>query len=211
MTANTNTFHIDSNNMTFTLDLLGQGDVLLQIPYVLAKNIHKVESTRTGGQFEFEVINSNNSETTTVLLKSISYNPRKLSLSYDDKDVSVTPPRIVACSDSITLSPCKDDDFKASDTVIVYATVFNTHFRDMVPCNVITEIRDPNDVTVALKWEACTSERTGAIGPRTSAVVSTGWKPEEAGNYTLKFYVLDDIDRFTSMYALETKPVVISP
>jgi hypothetical protein len=198
VTSVANTFHINSETNTMTWDFIGQGIVELHIPAKLTPYVDDVRTVRGGGQFTHTSATAN--ATTTVVIEDLTYYPRLLAVGYEETDLDdyqfeFPDSEVMVCSSVITIAPCFDDvDINPGDNIIVMTPIRNA-IDATVPCTAVTQVRDPQGLTIALYWTPCTTSPRGSIGPNGSAVISTDLKLYDPGTYTVVTIILDDLDR----------------
>lgn len=208
VTSVSDTFHIDELTESMVWDFVGQGRVELHIPYELTPYVSDVRSVANGMRFTHTT--TTDGETTIVVIEDLSYYPRQIDVKYDSYDFPIRVPdhEVEKC---LSIAPCVDvDEINPGDNVIV-TTLIRNDLDESVPCTVVTEVRNPQGVTIALYWKACTTSPGGAIGPDDTALVSTNLKLDELGEYQITTIIVDDLDRPTAVLGydrFELPPVV---
>ena len=184
------TFLVNSTTGEMEWDLIGQGRVELHVPTELAADVSEIRSMTNGRSFTLTSERVGN--TTVVVIEDLNYYPRLLEVEYEPYDfpIDVSDPDVIPC---LSIAPCVDDgEINTSDNLIVMTTIRN-ELDISLPCIAITDIRNPQGVTVALHWQACTTGTGGTIGPNDSVVISTVLNVAEPGEYSLVTVVVEEL------------------
>lgn len=78
------------------------------------------------------------------------------------------------------------DEVTVGQQVVLSTTIQNNNDAEQ-PFVALVEVRDSDGITVFLAWQ------TGTLNPSGSAEVGLSWTPEEAGDYTIRTFIISDL------------------
>jgi hypothetical protein len=179
-TAATDTFKVDTLKKRITLDMAGQGDVIIDVPLELTLNgtFSFVRSFAGGGSYEFEAL-SQDASVASIMIKGLAPHPRNIALVYGTDLVSPTPVSVLDIDGQPALN------VTVGDQVVLSSNITNIGGWDQNFTSLI-EIRNSTGVTQFLQ------PVNGTLGPDAETNVAVSWVPENAGKYTLRIFVIND-------------------
>ncbi len=115
-------------------------------------------------------------------------------------DTSATTPEPVVPKD---ISGNELDEVSAGQQVVLSTTVNNNRNTDLAYAAVI-EVRDADGFTVLLQWA------TGTLSAGGENEVGLSWTPMDAGEYTIRTFVLSDISNPSALSLIEESTLTVS-
>jgi hypothetical protein len=70
---------------------------------------------------------------------------------------------------------------------VVLSTTIQNNANEEVPFVALVEVRDSDGITIFLAWQ------TGTLNANSDADIGLSWTPEEAGDYTVRTFVISDL------------------
>ena len=115
--------------------------------------------------------------------------------------------RVVAVAraqlDNVGSSVNELDEVSAGQQVVLSTTVNNNRNTDLAYAAVI-EVRDADGFTVLLQWA------TGTLPAGGENEVGLSWTPMDAGEYTIRTFVLSDISNPSALSLIEESTLTVS-
>lgn len=164
-----------------------------------------LETGEDTGVFTLSFLLSSGTESGAITVKtgddvSIEYTdefPADFEDSEEDKDFVFSVPIGAAEGGTGTTTPgapsvqdssgVELDDVSAGQQVVL-ATIIINNVDEPTPFTALIEVRDSNDVTVYLAWQ------TGVLAAGGQSEVGLSWTPENPGDYTVRTFVISDLD-----------------
>lgn len=195
LTSVTDTFQINATKKRITVDLIGQGDVELEMPPILdVGGIFSVHSNYHGGEYDFNF--GNGSDPNSLVIHDTSYYPRELAIFYGPYRAAVQSIDLYSSNGSQLSSVAPGTE------AIIQATLenFGGWYHNQTS---IIEVRNSNNVTVFLKTPH------GVMPPDGWLLMNESWTEKESGDYTIRTFVVSDLDNPEILSDVEGKGIKV--